>query len=132
MTLRVRALLAALIVVTVAAAGALFVGYRTGVLAGQHGIDVATTGDVSDLFASNGADGTRMVDLALRKLESSFYKPVDPQTPVDGEATALRGYLKSKKIPHASLPQSANDNASSVADLLSYAQSHYATQLGTT
>ena len=63
MSVRIRALLAALIVVAVAAASALFIGYRTGILAGQSGIDVATTGDVRDLFMDTNATGSQMAGL---------------------------------------------------------------------
>ena len=89
MSLRFRALLAALIVVTVAAASALFVGYRTGVLAGQSGIDVATTGDVGELFGSGQTGGPQLAGLALRRLELVYYMPVNPQTPIAGEETTL-------------------------------------------
>jgi carboxyl-terminal processing protease len=135
MTVGIRALIAALIVIGVAAASALFVGYRTGMVAAQSGIDVATTGDINELFGDASVSGTRLVDLALRKLESSYYKPIDPQTPVSGEAQALRGYLHQKKVDDASLPKLAgstntqNDDQH-VADLLAYAQQHYADKLG--
>jgi carboxyl-terminal processing protease len=135
MTLGTRALIAALIVLAVAAGSALFVGYRSGMIAAQSGIDVATTGDINELFGNASVSGTHLVDLALRKLESSYYKPVDPQTPVSGEAHALRGYLQQKKVQNASLPNVAastntqNDDRH-VADLLSYAQQHYGDKLG--
>lgn len=119
MTVHIRALLAALIVVTVAAAGALYIGYRTG-LAAQHGIDVATTGDVGDLLAG-GSDPSRLASLALNKLEEAFYKPVDPQTPINGEIAALKQYLHGKKID-ADLPASG--------DVLAYAEERYAQRLG--
>jgi carboxyl-terminal processing protease len=125
MTVGIRALLAALVVVAVAAASALFIGYRTGMLAAQHGIDVATTGDISTLFGEDGASGTRLVDLATRKLETAYYKPVDPDTPLAGEESALRGYLRAKKVPDAGLPA-----PSSAASVLSYAQQHYSGKLG--
>jgi carboxyl-terminal processing protease len=135
MSVRIRALLAALIVIAVAAGGALFVGYRTGMLAGQNGIDVATTGDLNDLFATGGSGGTQLVNLTMRRLESAYYKPIDPQTPIAGETTALREYLHAKKI-NASLPGESAvgdpaQDASHAADLLSFAQSHYAARLGT-
>lgn len=135
MTLGTRALIAALIVIAVAAGSALFVGYRTGMIASQSGIDVATTGDINELFGDASVSGTRLVDLALRKLESSYYKPVDPQTPVSGEEQALRGYLHQKKVEDASLPNVAaatnteNDDRH-VADVLAYAQQHYGDKLG--
>jgi carboxyl-terminal processing protease len=135
MTVKIRALLAALVVVIVAAAGAIFIGFRTASIASQPGIDVATTGDLRDLFATTGTDGTQLVNIALRKLESTYYKPVDPQTPLSGESAALRDYLRAKKIPAATLPAaSANgdvdQDANRVSDVLAYAQEHYAGKLG--
>ena len=135
MSVRIRALLAALIVVTVAAAGALFIGYRTGVLAGQSGIDVATTGALSDLFAPAGASGPQLVSLTLRHLEDTFYKPVDPQTPIAGETATLRDYLRSKKISNATLPSEPasgdpEKDAARAAGVLAYAQTHYAARVG--
>lgn len=135
MTLGTRALIAALIVLAVAAGSALFVGYRTGIIAAQSGIDVATTGDINELFGNASVSGARLVDLALQKLESSYYKPVDPQTPVSGEEQALRGYLHQKKVQNASLPNVASSTNTQnddqhVADLLAYAQQHYGDKLG--
>jgi carboxyl-terminal processing protease len=133
MTGNFRALLAALIVVTVAAAGALFIGYRSGILAAQSpGIDVATTGDVNALF-SGGASPSQLLDFALNKLEAKYYKPVEAQTPLSGEENALRSYLRTKKISKPSLPHEAADashEAGQLADVLSYAQSHYGGALG--
>ncbi|MGC1379462.1 MAG: S41 family peptidase [Candidatus Baltobacteraceae bacterium] len=137
MTLSIRLLLMALLVAAVATAGALFVGYRTGMIAGQSGLEVATTGDLRDIFAPNNAGGSLLVDLAVRRLESSYYKPIEPQTPIAGEAEALRGYLHAKKIPSASLPSTtasgdATQDAKRAASLLAFAQQHYAAGLGAT
>jgi hypothetical protein len=74
MTVSIRVLLAALFAVALATAGALFIGYRTGMIAGQSAFDVASIGDVRDLFATRDAGGARLADLALRKLESNYYK----------------------------------------------------------
>ncbi len=135
MTVGIRALLAALVVVAVATASALFIGYRSTILAAAPGgFDVATTGDLSDLFAGGRMNGTRLVDIALSKLESAYYKPIDPQTPVRGEAGALEGYLRAKNVGAALPNEKANASARSdpqvVADLLAYAQEHYASKLG--
>jgi carboxyl-terminal processing protease len=134
MTVGIRALLAALVVIAVAAASALFIGYRTGIVAAQSGIDVATTGDINELFGSAAVSGTRLVDLATRKLEASYYKPVNPQTPVSGEEGALRDYLRAKKIADPALPAesgpASEGTAERVAGLLQYAQHHYADRLG--
>jgi carboxyl-terminal processing protease len=135
MPVGIRALLAALVVVAVAAASALFIGYRTGVVAARSSaFDVATTGDLDDLFAGNRANDTRLVDLALRRLETAYYKPVDPTAPVRGEAGALKGYLHAKNVA-AALPDERagaadRNDTDQVADLLSYAQEHFASKLG--
>ena len=135
MSVRIRALLAALIVIVVAAASALFIGYRTGMLAGQSGIDVATTGDVRDLFMDPSATGAQMTGLTLRKLESVFYQSVDPQTPINGEEAALKEYLHSKKVTNVALPaETASGNAAQdaarAAEILDYAEQHYGNKLG--
>jgi carboxyl-terminal processing protease len=135
MTLHIRALLAALIVVAVAAGGAIFIGYRTGIIAAQSGIDVATTGDIASLLSENDPSGTHLVNRALRTLESTYYKPIDPQTPLAGETDGLRAYLKAKKVANPALP---SENATGdqlqdgvrASDLLAYAQQHYASSLG--
>ena len=106
MTFRIRALLAALIVVAVAGAGALFIAHRTAAVA-QQDYDVATTGDVRDLFASVSSGNPQLAGLAVRKLEETYYKPVDPDTIVAGEQSALRAYLKSKNVANVTLPTGA-------------------------
>ena len=135
MTLRIRALLGAFIVVIVAAAGALALRYHAVATGGQPGIDVATTGDVSGILDGADPNGPQMAALALRKLEDTYYKPVDPQTLIAGESAALRGYLHSKKVPDPVLPSEAasgdpDRDASRVADQLAYAQQHYSAKLG--
>jgi carboxyl-terminal processing protease len=134
MTVGLRALLAALVMITVAAASALFIGYRTGIVAARSStFDVATTGDLDDLFAGNRANDTRLVDLALSKLENAYYKPVDPKAPVRGEAGALEEYLHAKRVAGSALPNERladRSDSQEVADLLSYAQQRFATELG--
>jgi carboxyl-terminal processing protease len=130
-----RLLLAALLVVAFAAACALFIGYRTGGFARQSVLEVATTGDLRDLFAPREASGSMLVNLALRKLESDYYKPIDPQTPIDGEITALRGLLNSKKIGNPELPSESavgnpNQDGERAAEVLAFAEQHYAADLG--
>ena len=130
-----RLLLALLLVVALAGAAALAIGYRTGLIARQSVFEVATTGDIRDLFAPRGAEDSILVNLSLRKLESDYYKPIDPQTPITGEATALRALLSEKKVGNATLPaESANGNPSQdgerAADVLAFAQQHYAADVG--
>ena len=98
-------------------------------------MEVATTGDLSDLFATHDAPGSAMADLALRRLENAFYKPVSPQTPIAGEVTALRTLLDTKKVGNATLPTAmASGNPRSdgerAAEILAFAQQHYASDVG--
>ena len=135
MSRSLRLLLTALLVVAFAAACALFIGYRTGAFAGESVLQVATTGDLRDLFTPREASGSVLVNLALRKLESDYYKPIDPQTPIEGEVAALRSLLNSKKIGNPALPsESAVGNPSQdgerAAEVLAFAQQHYAANLG--
>jgi carboxyl-terminal processing protease len=130
-----RLLLTALLVVAFAAACALFIGYRTGAFATQSVLEVATTGDLRDLFASREASGSILVNLALRKLEGDYYKPIDPQTPIDGEISALRSLLNSKKIGNPELPSASadgnpNQDGERAAEVLAFAEQHYASDLG--
>jgi carboxyl-terminal processing protease len=127
MTGRLRALLAALVVVLIAAVGAAYALTRNEALrAAQNdgSLTVATTGDVRDLINDSNMQ-SQLLNVALNKLETAYYKPVDPQTPPKGEAKALGDFLKSKHIENASIPDSGD-----VSQILSYAQSHYASKLG--
>jgi len=135
MSLPIRLVLTALLVVALAAGGAIFIGYRTGILAGQSVLQVATTGDLRDLFAQHGDPDAFMADLALRRLETSYYKAVAPNTPIDGEIEALHHLLTAKKLGNANLPGApASGNPSQdgarAADVLAYAQDHYGADVG--
>jgi carboxyl-terminal processing protease len=135
MTRPIRLLVTALLVAALAVAGALFVGYRTGTFARQPVLEVATTGDVQDLFAPHDPNGSFVADLALRRLESAYYKTLDPQAPIAGEAAALRSFLAAKKIRGAELPSEiASGNlgrdGARAAELLAYVQQRYAIQVG--
>jgi carboxyl-terminal processing protease len=131
----VRLLLTALIVVAIAAAVTMLVGYRRGGLAGQSVLQVATTGDLRSLFAPRAPTASMLADLALRRLESDYYKPIEPQTPIAGEIAALRTFLTQKKVADPSLPAtSANGNPSEdglrAAGVLAFAQQHYGSDAG--
>ena len=84
-----RFFLIAPLVLVVAAVGAFAIAYRAGFIARSSVLEVATTGDLHDLFAPGQAPDSVLVDLALRKLESDYYKPIDPQTPISGESDFL-------------------------------------------
>jgi len=136
MSLSIRLLLTALIALALVAVSALYIGYRSGGIAGQSVLEVATTGDLRALLPSQDAPGSAIADLALRRLEVEYYKPVAPQTPLNGERDALKSFLHSKKIGDPSLPvQMANgddiSDGARAAALLAYAQQHYGTALGT-
>lgn len=135
MSLSIRFLLAALIALAAVAAIALYAGHRGGLMADQSVLDVATTGDLHGLFPSHDPPAAEIADLTLRRLESVYYKPIAPQTPLTGEADALRNFLSSKKIANASLPaQSAGgdqvQDGARAAALLADAQQHYGAALG--
>jgi len=137
MSLTIRLLLTAFIALALVAATALFFGYRSGAIARQSVLEVATTGDLRGLLPANDAPGSAIADLTLRRLEIEYYKPIAPETPLNGELDALRSFLHTKKIGAASLPvQTANGDEISdgarAATLLAYAQQHYGSTLGTT
>jgi carboxyl-terminal processing protease len=129
MTFRTRALLAVLIVVAVAAAGALYIRNRA-VAAGPGGIDVATTGGLADVLGQT-PDGPQLVRMAIRDLQDVYYKPVDGEVVVKGETTALRDFLHSKHVANPSLrTDPAASDEDQAASTLTYAQQHYASALG--
>jgi carboxyl-terminal processing protease len=128
-----RLLLVSLLFVALAASVALVIGYRT--FAQQSVLEVATTGDLRDLFSPLQPTGSMLVSLALRKLESDFYKPIDPQTPITGEVSALRTLLAAKKVGNLRLPAETasgdpRGDAERAAEVLAYAQQHYAADVG--
>jgi carboxyl-terminal processing protease len=131
---KVRALVAALVVVAVALAAALYLGYRSGLSAAQSGAerstDVASISDLRSLFEGDTEQHT--LDIAFRRVEQSFYKPVDAQALLDGERHGLLVELRhAKHVRNAALPPAkasgdfSQDRA--LADQqLAYAQKHYA------
>src|SRR5580700_3693887 len=135
MPLPIRFLLTALLVIAVAAVAAVAIGYRTGIIAGQSVLQVATTGDVRDLFAPHDPPDAVVADLAVRRLENAYYKPIEAKTPLDGEITALRGFLTAKKIAKPQLPSempsgNPDQDGARAAEVLAYAQQHYAADVG--
>ena len=133
MTSKIRALVAALVVVIVAIGGALYLGYRSGLSVGQIGAmrqtDVASISDLRSLFTGNGEQ--QALDFAFRSVVEKFYKPVDAQRLLDGERSGLLSALKhDKHVANAVLPAEkasgdfGQDRA--LADRqLAYAESHY-------
>jgi carboxyl-terminal processing protease len=130
-----RVLSTALLVIALAAAAAVFISYRWGPHARQSVLEVATTGDLRDLFGSNEPEDSMLVNIALRKLESDFYKPIDPQTPLAGESAGLRTLLNAKRVDSAALPGATAQgdpllDGERAGNLLAFAQQHYATDVG--
>jgi carboxyl-terminal processing protease len=126
MTGKTRGLLIALALLIAAASAALFISYRyqAALASANNGsLTVATTGDLHDLLNSSDAQ-SQLVNVAVQKLETSYYKPVDPQVPVAGEKNALDQFLAKEHVAH---PSVQGDDAPSV---LAYAESHYAAKLG--
>ena len=135
MTRSLRIVSVALLVLALAAIAALLSGYRSGAFSRQSVLEVATTGDLRDLFGPRSASGPVLANIALRRLESDYYKPIDPQTPIAGEAAALRTYLNAKKVANPSLPNPmANGDPSNdgrhAGEILAYAQQRYGGELG--
>lgn len=130
-----RFLLTALFLLAVVVAGTFAVANRTGLIGRSSVLEVATTGDLRDLFAPRQTPDAVLVDLALRKLESDYYKPIEPQTPISGESASLHGVLAGKKIAGAALPmETANGIPSQdglrAGELLAAAEDRYASELG--
>ncbi len=98
------------------------------------GIFSATSGslaalDLHTVFSGGGASGSELIADAYGRLTSSYYKPFEPQTLVNGERKELAAFLKSKhqavKLPAA--PLATGDAGHDVALLdaqLAYAQAH--------
>ena len=131
-----RLLSSPLLVVALAAASALFVSYRRGSIAHQSVLEVATTGDLRDLFGSRAASGSTLVDIALRQLESDFYKPIDPQTPLAGESARLRTLPERERRSQPRRCRARRRTAirgktvERAGNLLAFAQQHYAADVG--
>ena len=81
MSLSRRLLLMAFVALAAVIATALYVGYRTGSIAGPSALEVATTGDLRSLYDSQDSSGSAVADFALRRLESVYYKPISPAGP---------------------------------------------------
>ena len=148
MSSRIRWLFAAIIFIVAVFAGALYVrSFQTNPAANTtaNADDQSDeTGKVASIDVGSVL-GPQIVDqqllgLAYRQVERVYYKPVDSQSLVSGEHSALESYLRAAlKAKHVAvspaLPsaQSAGDAAQDVHVLdrqLTYAQDHYARYLG--
>ncbi len=121
----------------VAVGGALYLGYRSGLQAASSAPGVA--GDVASLdlqsLLSSGNSDERLLDLAFRRVEDTFYKPVSSQTLLDGEHHGLVMYLRARHFASTGLPAitATGDPMHDKAQLnsqLAYAQKRYGRQAG--
>jgi carboxyl-terminal processing protease len=140
-----RALIAALLVVTVAIGGELYVRYHSAQAVAQEHADDSGANKIASLDL-HAILGPRVVDqqlvgLAFRQVERVYYKPVEAQTLLNGERNGLVTYLRSAfKAKHVavapSLPQAdppgdtPSDDLHALDRQLAYAQDHYASYLG--
>jgi len=138
MSVRVRALVAALIVAVVAFTAALYLGYRAGVDA-----DAAQTASDSPFNRLAALDprmiggmpsDQHLVSLAYQQVERVYYKPVDNTTLLTGERKGILALLKEKHISGSTLPQGTTRgdsvDAKALTNVLNYAQSHYGSRVG--
>lgn len=136
---KLRALVAALIVAACALAGALYIGYTSGLHAATHSTADPETNsvasiDLRSLLGPQGGD-EHLVDIAFRQVEHSYYKPVNPQTLLTGEHTGLLTYLDGRKIKSPSLPRllATGDQGQDEQRLdgqVAYAQTRYGGAIG--
>ncbi len=137
MTVLIRALVVALIVLVAASAASLYVGYRLHAEAASHAaLQVASAGSLDGIL-DDGQNGSQLVSLAVHQIDRVYYRPIDAQNMLDEERKALLAYLKIKHVAKASIPAqhaTGNDNADATAAVqtLDYAQSHYSTAVGAT
>jgi carboxyl-terminal processing protease len=130
-----RALIAALVVLIVALAGALYLvarGFDAAPSAAQFSVSMA--GDSGHDGSSANVPPAALFDKALTDLETEYYKPFEPQTPFRGEAQALTKYLQSNHVAHPTLPTeiASGDpqaDAQRLADVVTYAQRNYGAHL---
>ena len=136
MTGTFRALVGALIVVLIAAVGAVYLRDRASAVAlSESHVSMTNFQEHRDAPTLAASDGTSLIELAAQKLQNRFYKPIAAQTPVDGESKWIEAYLKSKHVANPTLPhEDASGNLSQdsaqLADVLRYADAHYAGALG--
>ena len=130
-----KALIAALVVLVVALAGALYLVARGLDAAPSHEqFSVSMAGDSGRDGSSANVPPAALFDKALTDLETEYYKPFEPQTPFRGEAQALTKYLQSNHVAHPVLPTEVASgdpqaDAERLANVVTYAQRTYGTHL---
>jgi carboxyl-terminal processing protease len=134
MSLSVRLILTLVVALAFVLVVAVYAGYKTGAFAGQSVLEVASTGDLRGLLPMHDTPSSMIADVTLRRLESAYYKPISPQTPLTGEETALRQLLASKhagkQLPVETSSGEVVGDGARAASLLAFAQQHYAAALG--
>ncbi len=135
MSLSVRLILTLVVALSFVLVVALYAGYKTGAFAGQSVLEVATTGDLRGLLPMHDTPSSAIADLALRRLESAYYKPISPQTPLtrrnDGVASASGRQTRRRPAAGRDVrPATSIADGARAASLLAYAQQHYAAALG--
>ena len=123
--------MAALVVVALAATGLFYIAHRNASNLADGGLAFDLSGPSAQL---GGSSDSQLVDLALQKLETNYYRPIDPQTPIDGERKALIAVLR-HQVPDATLPQETatgtqSDDAVMAEKVLADAKDRYAKRLG--
>ncbi len=83
----------------------------------------------------NGVAPVALFDRALTRLETVYYKPFGPQTPLQGERTAIVHYLQGKNIARPSVPteRATGDpdaDAQRMADVVASVEQRYGKKLG--
>jgi carboxyl-terminal processing protease len=131
-----RALIAALVVLVVALVGALYLVVR-GIDASpsQAQFSVSMAADSGHDADSVSVPPGVLLDRALTDLETEYYKPFEPQTPLHGEEAALTKYLQSNHVAHPTLPAEVasgdtQTDAQRLTDVVTYAEHTYGTHLG--
>ena len=139
MSPKFRALAAALIVIIVALAGALYLGYRSGLEAAQANLDGSSDIASLDLQAVLGSSSPdeKLLDIAFRRVEDVFYKPFNAQTLLDGERHGLVEYLREKHIkasnvPHITASGDSSQDKSRINQELAFAQKNFGARAGNT
>ena len=136
MTGTFRALVGALIVVAIAAVGAVYLRDRASAVSlSESNVSMANFQENHGAAAVSGGDGASLIELAAQRLESRYYKPIAPQTPMTGEEQSIDAYLRSKHVakpvlPHETASGNATKDAAQLAAVLRYADTHYAQQIG--
>ena len=139
MTGKFRALTAALIVGIVALVAAIVVATHSlhpagasSDVAGTHGVLVAQNDESA---TDNGVAPVALFDRALTRLETVYYKPFNPQTPLQGEQTAIVHYLQGKDIARPSVPTEhatgdPDTDAQRLANVVASVEKRYGKKLG--